>query len=140
MMKKDGGNYEAPPRAGWLEDQLVRRELIELGVLTARLAVRAGRLRGIADDLSVGFHVGMDEPVVGTERGAGLLDGERLGREREVLEELNDLGLAEATAGRGRGRRSRGGLRGLRRLGRGLGSVMTGGVGIDGIHLDYELY
>lgn len=137
MMKKYGGHYGAPPRAGWSEDQLVSGELIELRGLTTSLAVRAGRLRRVADDLSIGLDVVMDQPVIGTESGAGLLDGERLARELEILEHRNDLRLAKTAGGSrsgGSGGRSRiGGLvRGLRGLRSRGGRVVT--IAVVGIH------
>jgi len=135
-MKKRGGHYEAPPRAGWSEDQLVSGELIELCGLTASLAVRTGRLRRVADDLAIGLDVVVDQPVIGTESGAGLLDGERLARELEILEHRNDLRLAETAGGSrsgGSGRSRIGGLiRGLRGLGSRGGRVLT--IAVVGIH------
>ena len=137
MMKKCGGHYEAPPRAGWSEHQLVSRELIQLRGLATSFAVRAGRLRRVADDLAIGLDVVVDQPVIRTEGGAGLLDGERLARELEVLEHRDDLRLAE-TAGRSRGGgsggRSRiGGLiRGLRGLGSRGDRVLS--IAVVGIH------
>jgi len=136
MMKDCGGHYEAPPRAGWSEDQLVSGELIELRGLATSLAVRAGRLRCVADDLAIGLDVVMDQPVIRTEGGAGLLDGERLARERKILEHCNDLRFAKAasrTGGGGDGRSRIGGLvRGLRGLGSRGDRVLS--IAVVGIH------
>ena len=137
MMKDCGGHYEAPPRAGWSEHQLVSGELIQLRGLATSLAVRAGRLRCVADDLAIGLDVVVDQPVIRTEGGAGLLDGERLARELEVLEHRDDLRFAEAAGrsrGGGSGGRSRiGGLiRGLRGLGSRGDRVLS--IAVVGIH------
>ena len=143
MMKKCGGHYEAPPRAGWSEDQLVSGELIELGGLTASLAIRTGGLRGVTHDLAIGLHVVVDQPVIGTEGGAGLLDGERLAWELEVLEHGDDLGFAEAAGGSRRGgscgRRSSAGRDRLGGLIRGLRGLRSRGdrvlsIAVVGIH------
>lgn len=143
MMKKYGGHYEAPPRAGWSEDQFVSRQLIQLRGLATSLAVRTGRLRRVADDLAIGLDVVVDQPVIGAEGGAGLLDGERLARELEILEHRDDLRLAEATGGSrcggsggrssGAGRNRLGGfIRGLRGLGSRRDRVLS--IAVVGIH------
>lgn len=130
------GHCEAPLRADRSEDQLVSGELIQLGGFTAGLAIRADSLRRIADDLAVGLDVVVDQPVISTESRAGLLDGERLARERKILEHCNDLRFAKAasrTGGGGDGVDRLGGLiRGLRRLGGRSDRVLR--IAVVGIH------
>ena len=83
-------------------NDLCRSLLAQLIELRGRTAGTL-RLRSIANDLTVGLDVLVDVPMVSTNRGNNLLQGERIGWELELADERNGLGLLDATT------RSRGG-------------------------------